>query len=315
MLLPTAQATRPPVGIVDIKTNLPYADEAAYGTGVVLTGRGEVMTNNHVIRGAATIRVTDLDNGRTYAAAVVGYDVGADIAVLQLEKASALPTIKLAHAARARIGESVVGYGNAGGTGGAPSAAPGKVLGLGWTITALIDDGGTESLSGLIKVSSPLEPGDSGGPLIGAHGQTIGIDTAGSLLFRFDPTAAGFGFAIPINRASSIAAQIESGRSSPTVHVGATAFLGVNFQPSSLYSGLTPGLTVDSVVRGSPADKAGLHPGDLLTSLDDAQIATAAAFDANLLTKKPGDRLKLGWTDLTGGARTTTVTASSGPAQ
>ena len=164
-------------------------------------------------------------------------------------------------------------------------------------------------------MSAPLRPGDSGGPLTNESGETIGIDTAASLLYRFEPTAADTGFAIPIERATAIAKEIESGRASNGIHVGPTAFLGITFQPASIYGGLTPGLTIDSVVTGSPAAKAGLRAGDLLTSLDGVQTATPAGFETKLLATRPGSQLQLGWSDLTGGSHNAAVTTSTGPAE
>src|SRR5579872_5722297 len=102
-------------GIVDINTNLGYEQAAAAGTGMVLTQTGEILTNNHVIRGATTIHVTDLDNGRTYTATVVGYNVAADIAVLQLKNASGLKIARLGNSATSRVGDPVTAIGNAGG--------------------------------------------------------------------------------------------------------------------------------------------------------------------------------------------------------
>src|SRR5713101_748229 len=102
-------------GLVDVSTNLGYQQASAAGTGIVLTSSGEVLTNNHVIRGATTIRVTDIGNGRTYSATVAGYDVSADIAVLRLKGASGLKTATFGDSSRVRKGDPVVAIGNAGG--------------------------------------------------------------------------------------------------------------------------------------------------------------------------------------------------------
>ena len=112
--------------LVDINTNLSYQNEQAAGTGIVLSSNGEVLTNNHVIDGATSISVTDIGNGQTYKANVVGYDRTGDIAVIQLVGASGLQVAKIAPSMPA-VGEGVVGVGNAGGAGGDPSAAGGSV--------------------------------------------------------------------------------------------------------------------------------------------------------------------------------------------
>src|SRR5262249_334087 len=185
-----------------------------------------------VIKGATSIRVTDVGNGHTYPAKVVGYDQSKDIAVLQLVGASGLQTVALGNSSAVNVGDKVVALGNAGGKGGTPPVAGGKVAGLGASIVASDEGSGTaERLTGLIRHSAPIQPGDSGGPLVSNTGKVIGIDTAGSASsgFQFQggqaqPTQA---FAIPINEAVAIAGQIEAGRASATVHIGATGILGV----------------------------------------------------------------------------------------
>jgi S1-C subfamily serine protease len=256
-------------GLVDINTTLSYQDAKAAGTGMVLTSSGEVLTNNHVIDGATAISVTDLGNGKTYNATVVGYDTSDDVAVLQLQNASGLQTVALGDSSKVSVGDAVVGIGNAGGTGGTPSAAAGNVTALDQSITASDDLGGTsEQLSGLIEVNADIESGDSGGPLVNNAGQVIGIDTAGSTSSSngagggssqggsstggsstggsstggsstggSSSDSATVGFAIPINHALSIAKEIVAGTGSSTVHIGTTGFLGVEISTSSSSSG------------------------------------------------------------------------------
>ena len=151
--------------VVDIDTTLAYQTATGAGAGMVVTSSGEVLTNNHVIDGATSLRVTDVGNGRTYGASVFGYDASADIAVVQLTGASHLPTVSFARA-RAAIGQPVVAIGNAGGKGGTPSAVSGTVTGLDQSVAAQDElSGTTEHLSGLIATDAPIQAGDSGGPL------------------------------------------------------------------------------------------------------------------------------------------------------
>jgi S1-C subfamily serine protease len=301
-------------GIVDVLTTLGYSHTLAAGTGIVLSPRGEVLTNNHVIVGATAIEVVDAASGASYRASVVGYDPSADLAVLQLSGVSGLTPIPLGDSGDAHDGEAVTGYGNAGGAGGAPRAAVGRIVALGRTLTVFLDDGDTERLSGLIEVSAPLEPGDSGGPLVDGAGRTLGIDTAGSLAFEF-AVAGHRGFAIPINRATAIAAQIESGRSTPAVHVGPTAFLGLAFEPSGQTASSVFGLSVARVVPSSAAARVGLRPGDVLTSFDGRPTPTPESLTELMLPDRPGDKLRLSWTDTSGGDHTATIIATSGPPQ
>ncbi len=167
-------------GLVDVVTTLGYQDGAAAGTGMVLTSTGEVLTNNHVIDGATSIKATDVGNGRTYTAKVVGYDKSKDVAVLQLEGASGLATVTLSSSSP-QTGQKVVALGNALGKGGTPSVATGRVTGLGQSITASDESAGNaEQLTGLIAHNAGIQPGDSGGPLVNTYGQVIGMDTAAS---------------------------------------------------------------------------------------------------------------------------------------
>jgi S1-C subfamily serine protease len=230
-------------GLVDVVTTLGYQGGKAAGTGMVLTSTGEVLTNNHVIDGATSIKATDVGNGRTYTAKVVGYDKTHDVAVLQLQNASGLQTVTLSSAGP-QTGQKVVALGNALGKGGTPSVVSGRITGLGQSITASDEGAGdAEQLTGMIGHNAPIQPGDSGGPLANAEGEVIGMDTAASASSASgSPSQSGQAqtatqaFAIPIARASSIAGQIEAGRSSSTVHIGATAFLGVETSPSGLGS-------------------------------------------------------------------------------
>ena len=168
-------------GAVVIETNLAYQNAAAAGTGIVLTSSGRILTNNHVIAGATTIRVVVPKTTHTYTARVVGYDTTADVAVLQLQKASHLKTVTTGNASSLKLGARVTAVGNAGGTGRLTSSR-GHVTGLNRSITVQGDSGTTEQLTGLIETNAALQPGDSGGPLLNSAGHVVGIDTAASKL-------------------------------------------------------------------------------------------------------------------------------------
>ena len=334
----SAIAARVTPGLVDVNTNFGYQNASGAGTGIVLTSNGEVLTNNHVINGATSISVTDLGNGRTYSATVVGYDRTADVAVLQLKGASGLRTSKLANSSSVKVGEPVVAIGNAGGVGGRPSTAGGSVTALGQAITASDSLTGTsEQLTGLIQVNSDVQPGDSGGPLVDSAGQVIGMDTAASSGYSLQ-AAANQGYAIPINTAMTVAHQIEAGRSSATVHVGPTAFLGVTISSNptgsagygyqgygyqgynpygsasgSPYGGPAAGAQVSGVIPGGAAATAGLAGGDVITSLNGQAISGPAALTAGISQDHPGQRIQLGWTDPSGLSHTATVILGSGP--
>lgn len=302
-----AQAVDP--AIVDITTVLGYSQGEAAGTGMVLTSNGYVLTNNHVISGATSITATDVGNGRTYTATVVGYDKTADVAVLKLQSASGLAVIRTAGSA-ARVGEAVVGVGNAGGTGGTPSYAGGTVVATGQSITASDDsDGTSEQLVGLLQTDAAIQPGDSGGPLVDATGAVVGMDTAASASTRFSQGTEGF--AIPIATALRIASQIEAGSASATVHVGSTAMLGIGVGTTRA----TAGAYVAQVVSGGPAATAGITAGDTIVAVAGRAVGSASDLSAVVLQQEPGGRVTVQYLDGAGSTHTTALTLVAGPPQ
>jgi S1-C subfamily serine protease len=329
-------------GLVDIDTTLGYQQEEAAGTGIVLTSTGEVVTNNHVIDGATTISVTDVGNGKTYSASVVGYNRTKDIAVLQLHGASGLNTATIGNSSSVSVGEDIVGIGNAGGTGGTPSAAGGTVTALNQSITASDEgDATSEQLTELIETNADIQPGDSGGSLVDTSGDVLGIDTAASAGFSFQSSgqsSGNQGYAIPINEAITIAKEIEAGTSSSTVHIGATAFLGVEVAQSTCGgntgggsgfgfggggfggnsgsgSSSSSGALICSVITSSPAQESGLAEGDTITSLSGQSVTSPGALTNLLGPFHPGDKVTIGWTDTSGNTHTASVQLSSGPPQ
>lgn len=312
----SAVAGRVAPALVDIDTNLYQNSGEAAGTGIVLNSDGLVLTNNHVISGAAQITATDIGNGKTYPAQVVGYDRTHDVALIQLQGAHGLETATLGSSSHISVGTDIIGIGNAGGVGGAPTSVGGTVTDLNQSITATDEaSGSTEQLSGLIQVNADIQPGDSGGSLVNLRGQVLGIDTAASQSFSFQ-SDTGQGFAIPINQAVSIAKEIESGHSTSAVHIGSTAFLGV-YVCTTTGDGCTVsqgGATLAKVVANGPAAAAGLGANDLVTSLGGQPVTSASSLTELLVPYHPGDRIEIGWSDSTGVTHRGEVTLGSGPA-
>jgi S1-C subfamily serine protease len=323
----SALAAKVDTGLVDVNTQLGSPNAQAAGTGIVLDASGEVLTNNHVISGATSISVTDIGNGQTYPATVVGYDRSHDIAVLHLQGASGLQTASIGDSGGVAVGDEIAAIGNAGGRGGTPSIAAGTVSALNQTVTVSDDStGSSEQLAGLIQVAADVQPGDSGGPLVNAAGQVIGVDTAGSAGSRFRPSS-GEGLAIPINDAISISTQIEAGNASATIHIGPTGILGILVQEPSAQAGpgqrgrfkirhhrpATSGALVAGVTPGSPAEQSGLAAGDIIVSVDAAAVDSPATLTTLLTTHHPGDSVQLAWVDPAGQQQTTTVQLASGP--
>ena len=335
--LTTAQiASKVDPGLVDVVSTLGYQNGEAAGTGMVLTSTGEVLTNNHVIDGATSIKVTDVGNGRSYSAKVVGYDKTRDVAVIQLVNASGLQTVGLSSSG-VQSGQKVVALGNAGGKGGTPSVATGKVTATGRTITASDESASNaERLHGLIQTNAGIQPGDSGGPLVNTQGDVVGMNTAASSSISTTAfgsqshQAATQAFAIPISQATTIADQIEAGHASSTVHIGTTPFLGVEVSPSGSTAtpgyggrygggygsstGSSAGATVAGVLNGSAAAQAGLAQGDVITSVAGHAVKADTDVSSALAQHHPGDKIGISWTDQYGQSHTATVTLGNGPA-
>lgn len=307
--LARTSAPRIGTGVVVINTALGYQQASAAGTGMVLTSSGEILTNNHVIRGATTVRIVIPGTTHKYTAKVVGYDVADDVAVLKAVGASNLKTVSTAASAAVRLGNRVTAVGNANG-GGRLISARGTVTGLNKSIVVSDDSGGSESLTGLIETNANLRPGDSGGPLLNSSGRVIGMDTAAASGFVFRSSASD-GYAIKIGKALSIAKQIVAGRSSARVHIGATAFLGIQIQSGTSGSGAV----VAGVVSGGPAAAAGISAGDVIVSIDGNPINSSNDVASVVLTKKPGATVAVTIADQFGSEQTVNVTLGSGPPQ
>lgn len=375
ILDPAAVAAKVSPGLVDVNTVLGLQGERAAGTGLVLTSDGEVITNHHVVQGATQITVTDIGNRKTYPAAVVGYDSTHDIAVLRLTNASGLTTVSLGDSSKVAVGDQVLGVGNAGGVGGTPSYAPGRVTALNQAITATDDSGANaEQLTGLIQDDADIRAGDSGGPLVNTSGQVIGIDTAGSggstgpnngtgttgagqrssnvgigqgsavvgegqgsanavagpgaavvgggqgsagggaaQPGAGQPTATE-GFAVPINQALGIADQIEGGQASATVHVGASAMLGMSVAPAVQGTAATvPGAFVTGMLPGGGAAAAGIEGGDVIVAVGGVRVTSAEALSTVLDRHHPGDKVAVTWIDAAQHQHTGIVQLLAGP--
>jgi len=209
--------------VVDVTSALRYNAETAEGTGFVINAAdGLILTNNHVIRGATAVTVTLTSNGREFPARIVGADVTADIALLQIQGPVGLATATIGNSSALPPGSPVLALGNQAGVGGAPTVAPGVIIGKGQTIQANdASSSFTETLHNMLVTNAHVAPGDSGGPLADARGQVIGMITAAGT----SPPDAGY--AIPINYALAAARLIAIGRAAPGLVIGPRAFLGV----------------------------------------------------------------------------------------
>jgi len=306
--------------VVDVNTVIETANGSgtAAGTGIILTSSGEVLTNNHVVSGSTSITVTIQGRSGTYAADVLGVDPTRDVALIQVEGVSGLPTATLADSSTLQVGEPVVAFGNALGQGGAPSVSSGAVVALDQSLTAS-DGNSSEQLTGMIQMNARIAPGDSGGPIVNSASQVVGMITAGQSTGRVS-TGTTVGFAIPTNTALAVVNQIRSGQSSSEVILGQVGYIGVqvsDLTPSvaaQLGLSLTSGALVTGVVAGSPAQGAGIGRYAVITSAGGMTIDSSATLGTALHSHKPGDQVVVNWVDSAGSSHSASITLGAGPA-
>jgi S1-C subfamily serine protease len=187
---------------------------------------------------------------------------------------------------------------------------------------------GSETLNGMIEINAGIQAGDSGGALVNAKGQVVGMDTAASSsngpVFNSDSSTTAQAFAIPIGSALAIASSIEQGNSSSTVHIGATAFIGidVNATSSNQFSGVgngspgsTSGVTIAQTVAGGPAATSALSAGDVIVSVNGQSVTTVTSLDNILSTLTPGNSVHIDYTNTNGTRASLELTLGSGPPQ
>jgi S1-C subfamily serine protease len=287
-------------GLVRIASTLKYQGGKAAGTGMILTSTGEVVTNHHVVEGSTRLRVTVMSTGATYSASVVGTDAKDDVAVLQLQNASGLHTVTPDTDGIA-TGDSVTAVGDAGGDTSTFTAAVGKILAQDQDITTRSEPGHPgEKHGGLIKISSDVMSGDSGGATYDDEGEVVGMTTAASS----GPNDV-VGYAIPVARVLSIAGDLENGTQSTRYDYGSPAFLGIGLSGS--------GTRVAAVYPQTPAAQAGIARGDAVTRIGTTRVRTAKQLRSAVQAYSPGDRVRIAWTDAGGTSHIASVTLMTGP--
>lgn len=305
----TAATSAQKVGVVTIVSTLNYSDAEAAGTGIILTSRGEILTNNHVVQGSTSIKVTVESTGASYTAKVVGTDATDDVAVLQLVDSRGSDVTGLTKATidtgTLSAGDAVVSVGNAEGTGNLV-AASGTVTALDQSIAVANDiTGNDEQLTGLIETDADVVSGDSGGPLIDKQGEVTGMVTAASSGSR-NVT----GYAIPIDTALAVAKKIVNGEASSSIVIGLPAFLGVELATAQTGSGVL----ISGIIAGSAAAGTGLAAGDTITAVNGVATTTSDSLSSLIKSHPVGDRVTITYTDASGATQQVAVTLAAGPA-
>ena len=251
------------------------------GSGIIVDRRGYILTNDHVIHGVDQIKV-GLADGRTFRATLVGRDTFSDLAVVKIE-GTKLPVAVLGDSARLAIGATVIAIGNPLWIEGGPAVTAGIVSGLGRST----EQEGLPVLHNLIQTDAAINAGNSGGPLVDLDGRVVGINTA------LIASAHGIGFAIPINRARPVMeALIARGRIART----SLGLVAVSLTPQLAYVyGMTVerGALITRVARGSPAERAGLEAGDVVTGIDDRLVTNLHELHDGMARRAAGDTVRL----------------------
>jgi putative serine protease PepD len=272
----------------------------ATGTGFVVDSSGLIVTNEHVIDGATSITVT-LSDGSELKATLVGKDSSSDLALLKVDPSGhSLPALALADDSSVNVGDTAYAIGSPYGL--AETLTTGVVSALGRSIDA--PNGFT--ISGAIQTDAELNPGNSGGPLLNAQGQVIGVNSqvysSGSSASGEATGGTGLGFAIPSSTVKKVVAALREGG---TV---AHAYLGVSTSDGN------GGATLASVRSGGPADDAGLQSGDLVTKIGATSVTDGDDLAAAIARLSPGDKVTVTFRR-DGSTRTVTVTLGKQPAQ
>jgi len=278
--------------VVADELDQPAAQQQGIGSGLIYDPRGYVLTNHHVVAGAQSLTVA-LPDGRRFEGTLVGGDRDTDLAVVRIQGDS-LPVARLGSSGALQVGDWVVAIGNALGLPGGPTVTAGVVSALGRAVQEP-PSGDTPGpyLYDLIQTDAAINPGNSGGPLVDLQGRVVGINTLVAGMAEAGYQAQGIGFAIGIDTAKPIADElVATGR---VVH----PYLGIYYVPlnpalaARLKVNAQRGVVVARVVRGTPAERAGLQERDVIVAVEDTELADESTLGRLLRGYKPGATLTL----------------------
>lgn len=277
---------------------------ASAGTGIIVSENGYILTNKHVVEGSSDISVVTNDGNSYDNVEIITTDPLSDIAILKISNAKGLKAAELGDSKALNIGQQVIAIGNALGEYDG-TVTSGIISGIGRTVNASSDDGVTkETLTDMIQTDAAINSGNSGGPLVNAQSQVVGVNTAVA------SEAQGIGFAIPISSVKGILKSIAEGKTPNRAYLGAN-YISINPQVQKAYNlNVSKGALIKnrngkSVISGSPAQKAGLKDGDIITKIDDIEISKNISLGSLIGEKSAGDKVKI--TYLRDGKESTSV--------
>jgi len=261
------------------------ADGGATGSGFVIDPNGYLLTNNHVVADAITIKVM-LNDGREFAAKILGRDASYDLAVLKIE-ATGLKALQFGNSDKVQVGDPVIAIGSPLGLSG--TVTQGIISAKDRPVTAGDSNSATSFISAL-QTDAAINPGNSGGPLVDATGAVIGVNSAIASLgsnLGSQSGSIGLGFAIPINQARKTADQlIKNGKATYPV-------IGVAVDMGYTNGGALIAKSASAIMAGGPAAKAGLRAGDLITAIDGMKINTPEELIVEIRTHNVGDEVTI----------------------
>jgi putative serine protease PepD len=267
--------------VVSIETT--SKDGGGSGSGFVISSNGYLLTNNHVIADADAINVV-LNDGREFAAKVLGRDESYDLAVLKI-KITGLKALQFGDSEKVQVGDSVIAFGSPLGLSG--TVTQGIISAKDRPVTAGDENSSTSFISAL-QTDAAINPGNSGGPLVDATGAVIGVNSAIATLGAGSQTGSiGLGFAIPINQARKTADQlIKDGKATYPV-------IGVSVDMNYTSGGALIAKKTTAILPGGPAAKAGLRPGDIITAINGIKINTPEELIVEIRTNSVGDEVTI----------------------
>ncbi|MFL5296118.1 MAG: Do family serine endopeptidase [Phenylobacterium sp.] len=275
-----AGPSNPPQGGRTDKGQPKLPTQQSAGSGFFISPDGYIVTNNHVVENAESIKVV-LKDETELEATVVGRDEGTDLAVIKIKGASrAYPYVNFENAGKPRVGDWVIAVGNPFGLGGTATAG---------IISAYGRDIG-ETFVDYIQIDAPINRGNSGGPTFDIYGRVIGVNTA---IFSPSGGSVGIGFAIPAEVADSVTKQLINGGRIQRGYIGATI---QNFTPEMAEAqglGVQKGAIVSDTVPGGPSARGGLAPGDVVVAVNGVSVKTSSELTREVAKAKPGDSLRL----------------------
>jgi S1-C subfamily serine protease len=284
MVINVVKRVRPAVVNIDteaqVQTMFGVFPQQGAGSGVIVRPDGYILTNNHVVQGAQNIKVTLL-TGKVLTGKVVGTDPIADLAVIKVSSPDSLPAAQLGSSGNLQVGQLAIAIGNPFGLGSTVTTGVISALNRNIQLPNLI-------VENLIQTSALINPGNSGGALLDSAGQVIGINTA------IIPNAQGIGFAIPSDLARSEMQQLIAQGRIIRPWVGVVYGGDVDAQTAQAYNlGSQHGVLVRTVEPGSPASKAGIAAGDIVTAVGGESVDTWSDFVRAVINKKIGDTVTL----------------------